>query len=144
MSIITRAFRDHLKADSAVAAIVGTKVLRSWAEDAAPPYVIITKPSDVPGHHMTAADGLPIARVQVDCYETSRHKAETLSTAVWDALDGRPGGTIGNQNVVVSMLHMDDGPVELDEAPTDKGIDGEYRDSMDFLVAYRRAVPTFT
>jgi hypothetical protein len=143
MSIITRAFRDHLGDDSTVTDIVGSKIRRSWVQNESPPYITIIKISDIPEHHMTAAAGLTVSRVQIDCWETSRHKAETLSTAVREALDGRPGGTLGDQNVIVRMLHLDAGPSELDEPPTDEGADGEYRDMMEFLVGYTQSVPTF-
>ncbi len=146
---ITSAFCDLLRADAAVLAIVGydnnglVNVHDGWVLDAKRPYITVIAISDTPEHHMTAAAGVTSARLQVDCWTDTRWEAADLSTAVREALDGRPSGAMGDDSLVVHSVRLLDGPANNDEPPVDKSDTPIFRDRLDFNAWYDQSVPTF-
>lgn len=138
---VTAAIRDHLEADAGVSAIT-TRVRRSWARSAdALPYIAIWGGVDTPVHHMTAAAGLSVRTVDIDCMANSRGGAHALSEAVREALDGRLSAAMGDDSLVVdSVVLVAREP--RDEAPTDASQVGIFRDSCEYRATYRQSVPT--
>lgn len=123
-----QAFRNLLLADSAVSAIVGTRV--NWAErpQASPlPAIVLHMVSDNNGHHMAGPDGLQETRVQVDAYADSYGSVKGLQRAVRAALDGYSGGNIQG---IFHAGSRDGRDGETNEA------DRPHRVSLDFMTTW--------
>lgn len=138
---VTAAIRDHLEADAGVSAIT-TRIRRAWARSAdALPYIVIWGGIDTPVHHMTAAAGLSMRTVDIDCMAASRGGAHALSEAVREALDGRLSAAMGDDSLIVeSVVLLTKEP--LDKPPTDASQRGIFRDSCEYRATYRQSVPT--
>lgn len=145
MSDVAAAFRDHLEADGAVAAIVGTKIRRGRAResDEKEAHIVIVQTPGASFHHQGGATDLALARVEVNCYAPSRGVANLISEAVREALDGRPKGALGDDSLVVDSVVQDGPPIQLDFAPKDGSELGEFRDQLTYDAYYRQSVPTF-
>ena len=139
---VSRAVRDHLLDNSGVTDIVGDKVRESWSHHDQLPFVTIDGPHTSPEHHQTAATGWVESRLDIDCWEESRGKAEALSTAVREALYRKAVGTMGDEDLVVRSAMLVDGPEAMDQSPTDGGKTGPFRDRLDFSVWHEQSVPT--
>ena len=107
--------------------------------DAAPPYVVFFGVSNQHGHALDAADGLPTARVQVECYAATSLGAHAVSDAVRERLDGFNGEMSGLR---VPCVMLDDARDDLDP-PQDGSSRGVHRVSLDFFLSYAESVPSF-
>jgi hypothetical protein len=143
MSDATAAIRDQLEANAGVAAIVGTRIRRGWVDSTdAKPYILITATAGGSQlHHMTAAIPLANTRIDIHCVASSRGGANALSEAVREALDGLPA-TMGDQDLVVEMIHLGGPAIEFDEDPKDGSQETVYRDILAFNIWHKQSVPT--
>lgn len=124
-----KAIRALLKADAAIAAHCAGRVYFGSAPQGKPyPLIILNTISDTEGMTLDGPDGLPDARLQVDCYATTYGGAKELSRDIRKLLSGYAGGAI--QGVFYGVSR--DG--------RDEAADGTKlrRVSMDFTVRFSR------
>lgn len=138
---VTAAIRDHLEADAGVSAIT-TRIRRSYARSAdVLPYIVIWGGIDTPVHHMTAAAGLSVERMDIECLATTRGGAHVLSEVVREALDGRLSAAMGDDSLVVESVVLLTRE-RRDERPTDASQQGIFKDVWECQATYRQSVPT--
>ncbi len=97
---VSAALYDLLSADTAVAALVGTRIYPKKApQGVARPYVVYHKTTRRPSQTLT---GYSIARGiwQIDAWAESFDTAETIGTAIEGALDGFRGDA-GSQTLAI-------------------------------------------
>ena len=124
--------RALLLDNAGVSGIVGTRV--DWGarpQGAALPAVVLYTISETPGYHLTGADALDVARVQVDCLASKFAGATLLSRAVIAALGGYRGGGFRG---VFHLSTRDDREGGANEA------DRPFRVSLDFNVNWKGSV----
>lgn len=108
------ALRALLRADTAVAAIVGTRV--DWntrPQGDALPAITLHRITGSPGYHVAGSDGLYESVVQVDCWASSFPAAKTLARAVEAALSGHIGGVFRAVFIEALRDRVDDGQPAL-------------------------------
>ena len=121
--------RALLLADSAVAAIVGTRVdWGSRVQGAALPAISMHLISGAEGYHLKGRDGLSITRVQIDCWGVSFASAKLASRAVIDALAGLKNTDFPGIFHVGTRDDREGGGNEADRP---------YRTSLDFNVNWK-------
>lgn len=130
-----------LKADSAVAAIAGTRIYRATLPKSYKltdgPAIVVMRVSKAPPILTSSSQHID-ARIQCTVFETSDTRAELLSDLVAVALCGDGGVNTGIGNTVVNDILVefinDAGSVP----DNSDGLSlGEYRDNHDFIVGYR-------
>ena len=141
---IQSALYEHLKDDSGISAIVGSKVYPLVAAPGDPPYItfqLITRGHE---HDMGAASGLARTRIQINCWQSTATLAETLADTVRDALDGF-SGTMGTTNTAAVKSCRLDSELEAYDPPADadRAEAGVFSIKMDFLIWYTETIPTF-
>ena len=120
--------RAILLASSGVTALVGTRVNFGEHPQGQPlPAIVMSTVSEVSDHTIDGPDGVPDARVQVDCYALAYGQAKLISRAVRAVLDGHSAGAI--QGVFLA------GARDMREGGTNKA-ERPFRVSMDFTVRY--------
>lgn len=123
------AIRALLKADATIAAHCAGRVNFGAHLQGEPfPAIILNTVSDTEGLTLDGPDGLPSARLQVDCYAETYGAAKILSRDVRKLLNGYAGGAI--QGVFYGASR--DGRDE-----TADGI-ALFRISADFIVRFSR------
>lgn len=107
------------------------------------PYITVSRIDGEHVHHMTAASGVVLSRIQVDGWANTHAEAAEVRNACRFALDHFSGIVIVNgESVDVSLCIMtnDSAPFSTPTASSDRGA---YRVTMDFKVATPESVPTF-
>lgn len=141
MSLLTD-LRAHLVADSGFSAITTRVRLYRSEQSDTEPRMVIHQISGDHKHHMTAATGKAIARIQLDCYGTSPVGAEALAEVVRQALDGFRG--VMNSGVFISMCHLDSERSSytppLEGGSPEGGVDVV---QIDYLIGWSVSIPTF-
>lgn len=151
MSDITGAFRDHLRTESTVTDLVGTRVRTSWAPanylrgSGGKPrsYIVILKAGGERLHHQEGVMGKVNPTVEVYCIAGARGDANRLSTAVTGVLDGRPKGLMGRKNLNVRSVIQPLELRELDEPPKDGSDNWVCTDLLEFEVWHEQEVPIY-
>lgn len=141
MSLMTD-LRTRLVSDPAINAAVGTRIRMNRSEQSdALPRVVIRQISANHEHHMTAATGKAIARVQIDCHASSPVQAESIAESIRQSLDGFRG-LMGS--TYVSMLHHDNDRMYY-EPPIEGGHASSGVDTVqtDYQIGWTVSVPTF-
>lgn len=141
MSLLTD-LRAHLVADAGVSAITTRISLSRSNQSDALPRIVLHLISANHEHHMTAASGKVIGRVQVDCHARTPVAAGTLAEAVRQSLDGYRG--LLNATTHVSMMHLADERTQY--TPPHEGRDesgGVDTVQLDFSVGWTVSIPTF-
>ena len=120
--------RAILLASSGVTALVGTRVNFGEHPQGQPlPAIVMSTVSEVSDHTIDGPDGVPDARVQVDCYAVTYGAAKQLSRVVRTVLDGHSANAI--QGVFLA------GARDMREGGTNEA-QRPFRVSMDFTVRY--------
>lgn len=151
MSDIAGAFRDHLKTESTVTDLVGTRVRTSWAPanylrgsgGKARSYIVALKGGGQKLHHQGGVMSKVNPTVEVYCIAGTRSDANRLSTAVEGVLDGRPEGIMGRKNLNVRSVILPSPARELDEPPEDGSDNWVCKDLLEFDVWHDQDVPVF-
>lgn len=151
MSDITGAFRDHLRTESTVTDLVGTRVRTSWAPanylrgsgGKLRSYIVILKAGGERLHHQEGVMSKVNPTVEVYCIAGTRGDANRLSTAVTGVLDGRPEGLMGRKNLNVRSVIQPSEPRELDEPPQDSSDNWVCKDLLEFEVWHEQEVPIY-
>lgn len=143
MSIGT-ALRTEIVEDSAVTAIVGTQVTVGMAAQKwSLPYVTIQllPVGEAHTHHMGGGGGLAQPSYQITCWESTRVLAETLATAVREAIDAFRGtmGSGGNTANVRGCFLGPSGDVYVPKSGNNIGV---YGVAMTFDLAHAETVPS--
>lgn len=89
--------RNRLVADTAVSAVVGTRVY--WdivPQTATLPYVVLTIVSDPRPEHLKGYQSARVTRVQTDCYAASFGAAKQLGSKIVQAV-AQPWSTAGGR-----------------------------------------------
>ena len=121
----------RIKADSAIAAIIGTKAYWNDRKDTdGLPCVVLTKVT--PGRRYThgGADDLFDCAVQMDCLGSLPRNVWALKRALIAAIE--PAATVSGVSFGQSFLQA-----ERDMPPTDLPDGRVYRVSLDFLIFYK-------
>lgn len=129
-SDIEEALGARLKADAAVAALVGVRVYAVVAPgDVAKPFVTFQEISALDaGQHLRGPSNLMRSRYQVDAWADRRGVAKSLGAAIRACLDGYRGDTAAADTTIVRSILFEDRR-DLYEAP-----ELLHRVSIDFLV----------
>lgn len=141
MSLLTD-LRAHLVADAGVSAITTrVSMSRSNQSDALPRVVLHTISGDHK-HHMAAATGKVITRVQIDCHAATPVGAEALAEAIRQALDGLRGTM--NSGTFVSMCHLDSERSIYDPPHEGRNESGGIDTvQLDYMIGHTVTVPNF-
>jgi hypothetical protein len=138
------AIRKLLIDDATVAALVSTRIYPEGGAPQTPPlpFIVTKRISRSHFHHMGAAGGLAIARVQVTSYAKSEGEVETLADAIREALDGYRGTVTNTDSLTIKMLHLDN---DLDTMILPwGGLNRGYPAIVqDYKVGHAESVPTF-
>lgn len=133
-----------LRRSNAVVSVVGARIVsEEIPQTVNKPYLSVMQIDRVHEHHMTAADGVAHARVQVDSYARTRAQVEDLADNVRLTLDGFTGEvTVGSKSLTIktSRLISDNSDFVRDLTGSDTGTK---RVSHDYEVWYPETVPTF-
>jgi len=134
MSLLVEGVIAHLRAQSSITDLTGTRIRASQAgEDDDLPYVTLIMVSDPSVYHMGGASGIAQARIQIDCIGSLPLEATNVAEAIRSSISGFRG-TMGT--VAVRRCHKADraGP---DFFQAQDGKDkGKYRMRMDFMIDY--------
>lgn len=122
-----------LLASSGVTALVAGRVSFGAHPQGQPlPAAVLNTISDISDHTLQGPDGVPEARVQIDCYAMTYGEAKQLSRAVRAVLDGFSAGAI--QGVFLA------GARDMREGGTNEAT-RPFRVSLDFMVRYSMEAP---
>lgn len=144
MADIKAAVASHLKADTAVSALVGERVYRA---DAPPnpswPYITIKTVGKEVVRHATATSGLARAAMEIACWDDSEDGADTLANTVREAMDhfyGTMGTTPNTETVRGAFLDT-----QLDDlaAPNDASDLPTYAVRQTWTIWHKESIPTF-
>lgn len=134
---------EHLKDDSGVSAIVGTRIYPHLApQDASRPYITYALISSVRRPHMVAASGVVSQRIQINCWGDTDLGADTLGNAAREALDGFRGTMGTDIETDVRRVFLDE-ESDAFEGPTDGREQGIYCVQQDYIIWHAESVPTF-
>jgi hypothetical protein len=138
MSIISSLIH-RLKGSSAITAVVGTRIASNTSDQADTlPRIVLSLVSGDHAHHMEAASGRVIGRIQVEAFAATSLGATTLMETVRQRMDGFRGTV---QGVYINTLHLD-----TERAfylpPADGSQTGTHSIQHDYIVAWHVAVPT--
>lgn len=129
---------SHLKADAAVAAVVGTRVHHyPVPQGVALPYVEFERQDTEHIRHLDGPSGLRRTEFSVTCYSRDSAEVEALAEAVRESLDGWRGAWSGVRVTCVFLEEMDDSA----SADIDGGEEQIHRIGMDFTVWHVESVP---
>ena len=130
----------YLNTKSGLTALAGSRIRWHQAEQSdALPYIIMHQIDENHAHHMLAASGKAIARIQFDCVGASPLSATNVGEQVRLALDGYRGAM---GSAFVSMCHLDTMRDEV-ITPLDGSHRGRYAVQLDFQIGWTVSVPTF-
>ncbi len=124
MPEVEKALVTILKADSAVAALVVTRVFFADAPQTPPvPFILMTRIGTQYVHSLNSNAGLSRARIQLDCYAKTQKEARSVGQAVKTALDTFRG--IDSDVTIQAVLLLDsmDG---FDESPELRRVTQDY------------------
>jgi len=133
MSNISTAIVAMLRADTSVAALVGTRIYPSYApQNYTLPVIVYTRLSASRVRSADGSAGMVAMNMQLSCWAATKAGAETLSAAVQSCLDDYSGTSDG---VVIDVISMDN---ELD-APIvepDNEEHNEFGKILEFTIWY--------
>lgn len=138
------AFASHLKADAAVAALVGSRIYRVVAPPkSAVPYIVMQRITADHKRHMAAAVGLAAAGIQLTCWDYVPQGAYETAEAVREATD-HFRGTMGNApNTATVGAAFLESEME-DYSPAQHGEpSASYATRQTWTLWYAESVPTF-
>ena len=136
MATIRKALWYHLTQDSAISALVSTRVYHQFAPSGtALPYVTYQRISHDHMRHLTAGSSHAVARYQVDGWAKDTQGADALAEAIREALDNYRGnmGESGDTVAAVSFLESDRDDMV---GPSDDAQPKTFRVSLDFSIAH--------
>jgi len=136
MSAIGEAFRTKLLSYATVSTIVGQRMypdaLKVNASMPAIVYYVISTERD---HFVGGLTKAAHARIQIECYASTRTAASALSKAIRETgVDSYRGTT---SNYYFAGVEFDSGDEYLQEPPTDGNQEHRYIVSFDLLVHYK-------
>lgn len=136
------ALRELLVSSTHLAALVDARRVRHGYRPAGDDYPAVTffALGVTQGHTLTAADGLPLARVQIDCWGRTGAEADQLREAVRLTVDGFRGDMSG---VFVQSCLLDDGGRDEYLPPQDGSDRGVHQVTLDLRLSFEETVPTF-
>lgn len=135
---LNSAFYTRSIADADILATVSTRVYPDLApESAAMPYMVYTVISTSHEHVLSGGAGMAHARVQVDCYASTRIAVLALAEHVRDAWQGYRGTA---DSVVIRSVVLP-GDTQMIEWPIDGSEDARYRVTQDYMVWYAESIP---
>ena len=140
MADIRAAVIARLLADDDVTERVGDRVSVDYsAQPDAEPRVVVQLISAEHYHHMTAATGVVIGRIQISAYGASSVALTALMEAVRQRFDGFRGDM---EDVSVSMCHLEDERTSH-IPPVDASQRATHEIQHDYIMAWSVTVPTF-
>lgn len=146
----------YLSTQSAITSLIGVKLQPVRATQAgttsssvtgtpqsgkSTPYVTYQVISDEDEVMLESAAGFSDLRIQLTAWSTSYGLSHQIADAVRGELLGMSPTVVGTTSLVYSIRHG--GTVDSPEAPEDAGDVGHYGVASDYLILYRRDVPTF-
>jgi len=135
---IKQALYEYLTADATVSGLVSTRIypIGDVPQDAARPYVTYQRISEPREYHQGGEANLRGARFQLNCWADTPDGAETLGTAVADALSAYAGTMGANAQVTVRGAFIDAVSDDI-AAPQDATQRGPARAIVEALIWYR-------
>jgi hypothetical protein len=145
-TVAEQAFRYLLGANTALAALVSTRIYpQSAPQSAVRPFITFERISADHHHHMTAASGLVKAVIQATAWAEDYSTAKTVAEAMREAADGYRGTITISVGVALTNCHiMISNERDVVEWPQD-GSDAPRRGvQIDFDFWHTESVPTFS
>ncbi len=140
---IEDALQEYLAANGIVAALVGERIYpRRAPQHASYPNVVYQTIDDVEELGLKAAGGVPVARLQLNCWARGNDAytaAKAVRKALRDALHGYRG-LMGTHFVQCAKLVNSRDAEEQAEIGAEAGVEGVI---VDLVVAYEEAAPSF-
>lgn len=137
------ALYDHLRLDSAIAALVSTRIYAHAAPTAEPmPYITFQRISENEPSLLVSASGLVVARVQIDCWGATPDAAESAGDAVRLSMQGNHQWLMGDENLQIHSSNLDGRRADAFEPDSSDDV-WTHRSSLDFVIGYALPVPTF-
>jgi len=136
MSAIGEAFRTKLLSYSTVSTIVGQRMYPDALKvNAQTPSIIYYVNSTDREHYVGGLTKSAHARIQIDCYASTRTAASALSKAIRETGIDSFRGTVSGYEFC--GVEFDSGDEYLQEPPTDGNQEHRYIVSFDLLVHYK-------
>ena len=135
MPDIGATIRTHTLADATVSGLVSTRMYSDvLPQSVTLPAITYNLPDTIPNEHLAGIVDMSRARIQIDCYATTRTVANSLADAVRLQLETYRG-TVGSQFINnITMPTGESYRFDVPEAGTDRR---RYITSQDFFVFYR-------
>jgi hypothetical protein len=130
MKDITLAMITILKANAAVAAVVGARVYRTIPTDAVKPFIAVARIDKMP-ETPTSSATYAMGRVQCTAFASTDAAAENLSELIGNAMEGQQDTVISG----VPIVEIEDAGAVPDNS--DGPTLGTYRDNHDFKITYQ-------
>ena len=135
MSDISAAIRAKLVAESSVTDEVGTRIYSDHLpQNAAMPAITYRVISEIANEDLAGSSGLDEARIQVDCFGSTRSQANSVQRLVRSALKGFRGVV---SSVYVKTINQSTGQQHLTDRPEHGTDQRRYITSQDFSVFYQ-------
>lgn len=141
------ALMARLESIPELAAVVGSAIYPGQLPEThdlgtAGPALTYRIPSNPRGHVLSGSDGTSTARVQLDAWAYDLSAVDTITTAIWNALDGIPDAWGNGTCLILSCTHQDESDEhEPPRAGTDQWV---YHITTAFQVKYRTGFPTLS
>jgi hypothetical protein len=138
---IRRAVTAALKADTAVAEIVGAKVYPlAQLQSVTTPSLVYVLRSDVPGQTLSGPDGTSLARFDFTCLTKSLDDGEALADATRDVFDGLTNTILsGSSCFVLESYKLDEDDEYI--PPIDATPKGTIQTPVSVMIRYRKPSP---
>lgn len=141
------ALHQYLASKSSVTTLVpAARILRGKRPAGTTlPCVCYTRVSELDEDHQTDADGLAMARIQLDIWGTSDSQVEAIRLALRNVLHGLNNASIGSggdaTNIDSAIIENSTDEIEW---PEDAADPFRFSCSMDWVVWYGSTIPDFT
>jgi hypothetical protein len=127
---VTLAVQTLLKANAAIAAVVGTRVYRTLDPIPTKPFIAVARVDKVP-EDPTSSATYSVARIQCTSFAATDVQAEEISDLISDAVQGVQDTVISG----VYIVGIEDGAAIPDNS--DGPTTGVWRDNHDLKITYQ-------
>lgn len=138
--MIESSLRTYLLSKPAMIAVVGQRIhCNDLPQNCTFPAIAFQTISDIPDHHLRGANGLSVARIQVNCYALTYEDAKLAAEALRLSTDGFCG-TVGvhavNPMTVEDQNDLLQPPITASEKPV-------FGVAVDLRLAYQQTPASF-
>lgn len=140
---IKPALIEYLKDDATLTTLVGARIyIQTAPAPVTYPCIVIHKITDRHERHMTAGSGLAEGHYQINCYGETDYSAQTVASAVREALDNLTLTTLGTVDTVALRAAFLGPGLDTFEPFNDGSQQGIHAVKQDWALWYEESVPS--